>query len=104
MEYWTNKYICDIGVNAMPIMVQNVLSLSINTDCYCHHIEQINRFLLDSEEYQELNAHPDGIEVSRSILVSIGARRTISNRRINVSHLERYRTNVLLARLTKVRC
>jgi hypothetical protein len=88
MEYWTNECIQDIGIYAVPIVVQNVLSLSIDTNRYCHHIVQIDHFLLDSEEYQELNAHPDGIEISRSILVSIGACRTISNRRIAKSQLQ----------------
>jgi hypothetical protein len=37
---------------------------------------------LDFEEYQELNAHLDGIEVSRSILVLIGAHRSIGKMRI----------------------
>jgi hypothetical protein len=88
MKYWTNECICNISVYAVPIVVQNVLSLSIDTNLYCHHIKQIDHFLLNSEKYQELNAHPDGIEDSRSILVSIGAHRTISNRRIAKSQLQ----------------
>jgi hypothetical protein len=56
--------------------------LSSDADIYHCYIEQINHVPLDSEGYQELNIHLDGIEVSRSILVSIGAHRTISNRRI----------------------
>jgi hypothetical protein len=88
MEYWTVECICDVGVNAVPIMVQNLLSLSIDTNGYCHHIKQINNAPLDSEEYQELNFHPDGIEVSRSILVLIGASRSIGNMRIAKSQLQ----------------
>jgi hypothetical protein len=68
MGYWTTECICIVGVYAVPIVVQNVLSLSIDTDCYHHHIEQIDHVPLDSEEYQELNANPDLIEVSRNIL------------------------------------
>jgi hypothetical protein len=82
MKCWITKFICNIGVYAMPIVVQNVLSLSSNADFYHHYIEQINHVPLDSEGYQELNVHLDGVEVSRNILVSIGAHRTISNRRI----------------------
>jgi hypothetical protein len=59
-----------------------VLFLSSDADFYHHYIEQIDHVPLDSEGYQELNIHLDGIEVSRSILVSIGARRTIGTRRI----------------------
>jgi hypothetical protein len=88
MEYWTNKCICDVSVYDVPIVVQNVFSLSIDNNGYCHCIKQIVHFFLNSEEYQELNAHPGGIEVSRSILVSIGAHRTISNRRIAKSQLQ----------------
>jgi hypothetical protein len=82
MKCWTIKCICKVGVYAMPIVVQNVLFLSSDADFYHCYITQINHVPLDSEGYQELNVHLDGIEVSRSILVSIGARRTISNRRI----------------------
>jgi hypothetical protein len=67
----------------MPIVVQNVLFLSSDADFYHRYIKQIDHVLLDdSEQYQESNVHPDGIEVSRIMLVSIGARRAISNRRI----------------------
>jgi hypothetical protein len=83
MKCWTIECECNIGIYAMPIVVQNVLFLSSNADFYLRFIKQINHVPLDSEGYQELNIHPDGIEVSRSILVLTGARRTISNRRIS---------------------
>ena len=50
-------------------MVWNVLFLSIDLDCHCRYSWQIDHVFQDSEEYQELNAHLDVIEVSRSVCV-----------------------------------
>jgi hypothetical protein len=72
----------DISIYTMPIVVQNMLFLSSDVDFFHCFIEQIDEVPLDSDGYQELNVHPYGIEISRSILVSIVAHRTISNSRI----------------------
>ncbi len=82
MKCWTIKCIRDVGMYAVPITVQNMLFLSSDAEFYHCYIEQIDHAPLDSEGYQEFNFHPDGIEVSRSILALIEARRTMSNKRI----------------------
>jgi hypothetical protein len=88
MKCWTIKCICNVGIYAVSIVVQNVLFLFSDADFYHPYIKQIDHVPLDSEGYQELNICPDGVEVSRSILVSKEAHRTISNRRIAYNQLQ----------------
>ncbi len=68
MKCWTIECVCDVGVYAVPIVVQNVLFLSSDANFYHRSIKQINHVPLDSGGYQKLNVHLDGIEVSRNIV------------------------------------